>query len=257
MRIRVLTLSSLFLVVTLLSAPWLQSDDQGVPHFNAAPAKGDKLDAILTTDQLWGENAQSPYQTHAYELAAKIPAVIRQQPCYCYCDRGMGHNSLHSCFSGTHGAQCGTCHTNFVGNVRAGGFRKHAEDKACVACHEAPAHHASQLFTPTCASCHTEHVGSVQLARTIDASCTQCHKNLQTTTGQAHFETAVLRFGSKHPEFAPVQKPDPGTIAFNHALHMRANLPGPIAGGQRPVQLECADCHRTAADADRLTTRLC
>ena len=52
------------------------------------------------------ENAQYPFQTHAYELAAKIPAVLHQQPCYCYCDRGMGHNSLHSCFEGTHGAQC-------------------------------------------------------------------------------------------------------------------------------------------------------
>jgi Protein of unknown function with PCYCGC motif len=107
---RVFGLAGLFLLVTLASAPWLQSDDQGVPHFNSAPpAKGDQLDAILTKDQLWGNNAQYPYQTHAYELAAKIPNVIYQQPCYCYCDRGMGHNSLHSCFSGTHGAQCGTC----------------------------------------------------------------------------------------------------------------------------------------------------
>jgi hypothetical protein len=110
MRKRVLTLSCLFLLVTALSAPWLQSDDRGVPHFNSAPAaKADKLEPILTKDQLWGENAQFPYQTHAYELAAKIPNVIYQQPCYCYCDRGMGHNSLHSCFAGTHGAQCGTC----------------------------------------------------------------------------------------------------------------------------------------------------
>jgi len=106
---RVLTSSFLFLMVTLLSAPWLRSDDQGVPHFNPAPVKGTRLEPILTKDQLWGENAQFPYQTHAYELAAKIPAVIRQQPCYCYCDRGMGHNSLHSCFSGTHGAQCSIC----------------------------------------------------------------------------------------------------------------------------------------------------
>ncbi len=106
---RVLTSSFLFLMVTLLSAPWLRSDDQGVPHFNPAPVKGTRLEPILTQDQLWGENAQFPYQTHAYELAAKIPAVIRQQPCYCYCDRGMGHNSLHSCFSGTHGAQCSIC----------------------------------------------------------------------------------------------------------------------------------------------------
>jgi hypothetical protein len=109
MRKRVLTLSFLFLLVTLLTTPWLQSDDQGVPHFNAAPAKDDKLEPILDKDQLWGENAQFPYQRHAYELAAKIPTVIHQQPCYCYCDRGMGHNSLHSCFAGTHGAQCGTC----------------------------------------------------------------------------------------------------------------------------------------------------
>ena len=35
--------------------------------------------------------------------------MIYQQPCYCYCDRGMGHTSLHSCFSGTHGAVCSTC----------------------------------------------------------------------------------------------------------------------------------------------------
>jgi Protein of unknown function with PCYCGC motif len=110
MRKRVLALSFVFLLVTLLTAPWLQSDDQGVPHFNTAPpAKGAKLPPILTKDQLWGENAQFPYQTHAYELAAKIPNVIYQQPCYCYCDRGMGHNSLRSCFSGAHGAQCATC----------------------------------------------------------------------------------------------------------------------------------------------------
>ena len=111
MRMRVAASAALFLLVSLVSAPWLQSEsDQGVPHFNAAPpAKGVKLPPILTKDQLWGPNAQHPYQTHAYELAAKIPNVIYQQPCYCYCDRGMGHNSLHSCFAGTHGAQCGTC----------------------------------------------------------------------------------------------------------------------------------------------------
>jgi hypothetical protein len=108
MRTRVFASAVLFLMVTMVSAPWLQSEaDQGVPHFNAAPpAAGSKLPPILTKDELWGENAQFPYQTHAYELAAKIPKVIYQQPCYCYCDRGMGHNSLHSCFSGTHGAQC-------------------------------------------------------------------------------------------------------------------------------------------------------
>jgi hypothetical protein len=111
MHTRVFASVVLFLMVTMVSAPWLQSEaDQGVPHFNAAPpAAGSKLPPILNKDQLWGSNAQFPYQTHAYELAAKIPKVLYQQPCYCHCDRGMGHSSLHSCFSGTHGAECATC----------------------------------------------------------------------------------------------------------------------------------------------------
>ena len=111
MRTRVFAGAVLFLTVTMVSAPWLQSEaDQGVPHFNEAPpAAGTDLPPILTKDELFGRNAQYPYQTHAYELASKIPKVIYQQPCYCYCDRSMGHKSLHSCFSSTHGAECGTC----------------------------------------------------------------------------------------------------------------------------------------------------
>src|SRR5437879_12238827 len=63
---------------------------------------------IVVTPELLFAHEQYPFQSHAYELAAKIPNVIYQQPCYCYCDR-MGHNSLHSCFESTHGAQCATC----------------------------------------------------------------------------------------------------------------------------------------------------
>jgi len=111
MRARVFVSAILFLMVTMASAPWVQSEsDPGVPHFNAAPPAADaKLPPILTKDQLFASNAQFSYQTHAYELAAKIPKVLYQQPCYCYCDRGMGHTSLRSCFAGTHGAECGTC----------------------------------------------------------------------------------------------------------------------------------------------------
>ena len=106
---RVLTLAFLFLVTLTLSAQWADPAQDSVPAFNAAPpAKDTKLPPILTKDQLWGPDAQYPYQTHAYELASRIPVVLHQQPCYCYCDR-MGHNSLHSCFENTHGAKCGTC----------------------------------------------------------------------------------------------------------------------------------------------------
>lgn len=103
-------IACLVMLTMIASAPWSISQDAAkVPAFNAGPPpNGTKLPPILEKEQLWGENAQFPYQSHAYELAAKIPNVIHQQPCYCYCDR-MGHNSLHSCFESTHGAVCGTC----------------------------------------------------------------------------------------------------------------------------------------------------
>jgi hypothetical protein len=108
---RGLTLAFLFFVTLSLSAEWAspQGDESEVPAYNAGPpAKGTTLPLIMTKTDLWGTDAQHPYQTHAYELAAKIPNVLHQQPCYCYCDR-MGHNSLHSCFENTHGARCTTC----------------------------------------------------------------------------------------------------------------------------------------------------
>jgi hypothetical protein len=107
---RSLTLAFLFLVTLTVSAGWASpQEEEGVPAYNAGPPpRGTKLPRILTKADLWGPDAQYAYQTHAYELAAKIPNVLHQQPCYCYCDR-MGHNSLHSCFENTHAAQCATC----------------------------------------------------------------------------------------------------------------------------------------------------
>ena len=108
---RTLTLAFVFVVTLCVSAGWAapQEESGGVPAYNAAPPPKDtKLPPLLTKADLWGADAQQPFQTHAYELAAKIPNVLHQQPCYCYCDR-MGHNSLHSCFENTHGAQCATC----------------------------------------------------------------------------------------------------------------------------------------------------
>jgi Protein of unknown function with PCYCGC motif len=109
---RAFTLAILLCVTLTMTSLWASPQDEegsGVPAYNAGPPpKGKALPAILTPDQLWGADAQHRFQTHAYELAAKIPVVLHQQPCYCYCDR-IGHNSLHSCFEGTHGARCATC----------------------------------------------------------------------------------------------------------------------------------------------------
>ncbi len=93
--------------IALLAVVCVAQGDH-VPAYNHHPlAAGDAL-PILPKDQLWGEAFQYPYQVHAYELAAKIPNVIYQLPCYCYCER-IGHTSLHTCFETNHGAHCGIC----------------------------------------------------------------------------------------------------------------------------------------------------
>jgi hypothetical protein len=42
-------------------------------------------------------------------VAREIPVTLAQMPCYCYCDRGMGHKSLYSCFEDDHAASCAVC----------------------------------------------------------------------------------------------------------------------------------------------------
>jgi hypothetical protein len=90
-------------------AQWSNPGDD-VPAYNALPPRaGTHLPAILAGSQLTGENFRYPWQVQVYHEAAKVPAVIHQLPCYCRCDRALGHNSLHSCFEGLHGAECSTC----------------------------------------------------------------------------------------------------------------------------------------------------
>lgn len=136
--------------------------------------------------------------------------------------------------------QCAACHVK-----GAGAFRAEASDHACLACHDGPIHHANQVFTPSCSSCHREHRGPVRLAATSDASCTQCHANLETQGAPAPFAHDIEGFGARHPEFAAVRpgSVDPGTIKFNHSVHLKPNLRGPDG----LVQLDCSDCHRTPA----------
>lgn len=45
----------------------------------------------------------------AYQVAQEIPETLAQLPCYCYCDQGFGHKSLHSCYETDHSAHCATC----------------------------------------------------------------------------------------------------------------------------------------------------
>ncbi len=46
---------------------------------------------------------RNPIVARAYEIAAEIPEVVAQQPCYCRCDK-FGHRSLLDCYASDHGA---------------------------------------------------------------------------------------------------------------------------------------------------------
>jgi hypothetical protein len=98
---------AVLLLMTLLAVVCVAQGDH-VPAYNHGQPKAGDASPILPKDQLWGESFQNPYQVRAYQLAAKIPSMIYQMPCYCYCERA-GHNSLHSCFESTHGAHCAIC----------------------------------------------------------------------------------------------------------------------------------------------------
>jgi hypothetical protein len=95
-------------LVTLVASAQYGNTAAEIPAYNAAPPTR-PLPAVLSGQQLSGPAFQHAYQATVYKMAAKVSSVLHQQPCYCYCDRNMGHNSLHSCFEGLHGAECSTC----------------------------------------------------------------------------------------------------------------------------------------------------
>lgn len=72
-------------------------------HMTAAPMKG-SLPPMLDPAQFEDEGVRLAYAT-----AREEPELIAQLPCYCHCDRGMGHKSLHSCFEDQHASVCSIC----------------------------------------------------------------------------------------------------------------------------------------------------
>jgi predicted CXXCH cytochrome family protein len=146
--------------------------------------------------------------------------------------------------------RCEVCH--MPANPTAG-FRVHTTDTACLTCHDAPVHAANQTTPPPCSSCHQDHRGRVQLAKTDDRFCVGCHGDLKTTHGDRKVVTVVRSFPSGHPEFAAVRPgapQDPTRVRFNHSVHLKGTLRGPNG----PEILECTTCHKpevTRAAANR------
>jgi Protein of unknown function with PCYCGC motif len=85
------------------TAPAQTAGTRHVPaHYQAPPASAE-LRPVLAASQFTGKARE------AYAAVKEIPATIAQMPCYCHCDRGMGHKSLHSCFEDDHAAHCAVC----------------------------------------------------------------------------------------------------------------------------------------------------
>ena len=109
MRTRFWLTIAIALVCVAANAQWTNPGTDIPAFHNNAPARSAVLPPILHGKQLTGPNFQLAWQVKVYQDAAKIPNVLYQLPCYCHCDRALGHQSLRSCFEGLHGAECGTC----------------------------------------------------------------------------------------------------------------------------------------------------
>ena len=83
--------------------PAAKSVKDPVPPYHAEPPKDplpDTIDPALYSD------AQT---RNIFTLAAKVKPILYQQPCYCGCDKDVGHKSLLDCFTDGHGAHCMLC----------------------------------------------------------------------------------------------------------------------------------------------------
>lgn len=172
-----------------------------------------------------------------------------------------------------------------LGNPCAGGRM----DQRCNACHNGgfplqggsstawvgAFHHAnaSPESTASCAGCHHEHRGEhANLTRVPDSACVNCHAGLDAhaINPQAVKVGKDIRgFGQgAHPPFRPQAEKwkDPGSVKFNHALHMKPGMGqnyalSQVATGEREkykayasdqkelVSLDCAACHHLDSTA--------
>jgi hypothetical protein len=139
--------------------------------------------------------------------------------------------------------ECAACHLQ-----QSGTFSAKAADSACLKCHDGPAHHPVAKYVNastsslTCATCHSEHRGRINIAAISNQACAQCHENRDV---MARFP-GIQSFERGHPEFDAIDSGDgdPGTVKLNHAIHMKPIRRGPNGPS---VQLQCGDCHRDGA----------
>ncbi len=134
---------------------------------------------------------------------------------------GVQSGPLGAFAHSVHAESCALCATR---RLKSTAFGQKVTDRACLACHDGATHQAQQTFTPACTECHVEHQGASWLSATRDESCTQCHSNLKTKDRPTSFAAMITSFENGHPDFAALRSPDPGTIKFGHAVHLKSDL---------------------------------
>ncbi len=97
-------LTSLFFL-GMLAVPvfYGQADNQAVPAYMTEAQANKKQPPTLSPDKF-----SDPQAVRAYTVAKRIPKVLAQQPCYCWCSRG-GHRGLLDCYISDHASHCGVC----------------------------------------------------------------------------------------------------------------------------------------------------
>ena len=73
------------------------------------PAHHTSAPTAALPDTVDPKNFQDGLTQNAYAMAAKIKAVLYEQPCYCFCDKADGHTDLLDCFASNHASTCNIC----------------------------------------------------------------------------------------------------------------------------------------------------
>ena len=81
-----------------MPAPAAQTAPANLPPFHPTASAGRPYPKTLPPEMF-----TMPAVAQAYRIAQRIPEVLAQQPCYCWCDK-FGHGSLLDCYATDHGA---------------------------------------------------------------------------------------------------------------------------------------------------------
>ncbi len=98
---------ALGLITIAASAQW-SNPAADIPAYNAKPP-AKPLPAILSGEQLTGHTSRIRIRSPPTRWRQRFPQCCTSNPATATATARMGHNSLHSCFEGTHGAACSTC----------------------------------------------------------------------------------------------------------------------------------------------------